>query len=255
MSVILQRNTVTARNQLELYLVDNINNPVNAAEISYTLYDMTSGVAVPIYQNADPVNPEVGEYYAAFFIPSNASLGRYRIQWSFRQLIGGPENLIQEEFEVVESVEQRFSITSGLVLDMVRRLRILLRDNNPARNARFRPPTHEGTINEYTRVFGYLWEDEELVEYLERGVDFVNLWPPLTGFNSIESMIQAQPAWRQTILMAAMSHALMALSIHWTSEDFSVAGEELITVTYDGKEVTLPISELFEVIYGPSSES
>lgn len=120
--------------------------------------------------------------------------------------------------------------------------------NCPDRNYRFRPPTHEGTINQFTRVFGYIWEDYEMVEYLERGVDYVNLVPPLTGFNTLDAMVRARPPWREMIIYAAMSHALMALSINWVAEEFSIHGSEKITVTTPEGDVSLTLEELYEAL-------
>lgn len=120
--------------------------------------------------------------------------------------------------------------------------------NCPDRNYHFRPPTSEGTINEFNRVFAYIWTDEELIEYMERGVDFVNLWPPETGYNGIDAMVQAKPAWRQMIFMAAIAHATMALSLNWIADEFSVVGEtEIEVVLPDDRSITLTIEELFEL--------
>jgi len=101
--------------------------------------------------------------------------------------------------------------------------------NCPDRNYHFRPPTSEGTINQFNRVFAYIWTDEELIEYMERGVDFINLWPPETGYNTIDAMVGGKPAWRQMILMAAIAHATMALSLNWIADefDYSIGGVSL----------------------------
>lgn len=223
MSATFVRGTMVGRGDLDLFTVDNSNQPINVFEISYAIYDATTGIDVLIGSDArTPINPDVGEYYAALEIPANARTGLYRIRWRFRETALSPDVIIMEEFSVLENeTVNPLSLYSPIVIDMVRRLRILLRDNSPDRNYRFRPPTHEDTINRFNRVFGYIWEDYELVEYMERGVDFVNLYPPETQFNTIDIMVQAKPAWRQMILMAAMAHALMALSINWVSEEFS----------------------------------
>lgn len=246
------RGTQTTRGDLALFTVDNANQPVNVAEISYALYDASSGVEVLLGSpNRAPINPAVGEYYAAFFIPANAEPGLYRLRWRFRETLSSPEAVVLEEFYVVEARETSpLELYSAGTLFMLRRLRISLRDQNPDRNYRFRPPTHEGTINQFNRVFGYIWEDHELVEFLDRGVDYVNLIPPLTGFQGLDGMIRARPAWREMVIYAAMANALMAISINWTAEEFSLRGDQLIDVELeDGEVLRLTMQELWEAIY------
>lgn len=120
--------------------------------------------------------------------------------------------------------------------------------NCPSRNYHFRPPTSEGTLGRNNRVFSYIWTDEELIEYMERAVDFINLWPPETHFNSMDKMVKAKPAWRQMVLMGAISHAALALTLNWIEEEFSLVGEEEITVYLpSGKEIDITIAELYAI--------
>ena len=104
---------------------------------------------------------------------------------------------------------------------MIRSLRILTRDFRPDRNYHFRPPTHEQTVGQYNRVFGYIWEDEELAEYLDRGLDMVIAYPPRTPFPSIDAMVQQQPEWKTLVLTAAQIHAYQALQANWVADEFS----------------------------------
>ena len=97
----------------------------------------------------------------------------------------------------------------------------LVVSNCPDRNYHFRPPAHEDTINQYNQVFGYIWEEEELVEYLDRGLDMIIAAPPRTPFNSIDQMAQYRPEWRTLLLTGAMMHALQALRINWAGDEFS----------------------------------
>ena len=101
--------------------------------------------------------------------------------------------------------------------------------NCPDRNYHFRPPTSEGTMSQKNRAFSYIWTDEELIEYMQRGVDFINMWPPETHWNSINQMVKNKPAWRQMILMAAIAHAAMALTFNWVADefDYSIGGVSL----------------------------
>lgn len=410
------RGKIMGSEDLALALVDGNDNPTDAYEISYAIYQVTSFGEVPVGTTVrKPVHPELGMYYASFQIPENADLGKYRIRWTFQQSTTSPQNTVMEEFRIVEPETYQTSLWTPIQADMIRRLRILLRDNCigeeeivevdvgdgelmevtmkelwevlhdpssriadtskeeklkkayskkalrvrslspegkvewkpiiavhkadtsnedivevstpegpmvltgghrvytsptskvdadqltkgsvvrggmntfsylqtvssvkqlpsrkhmydvevednhnlllmrsgtfvsncPDRNYHFRPPTSEGTMSEKNRVFSFIWTDEELIEYMERGVDFINLWPPETHWNSVDYMVKAKPAWRQMILMAAIAHATMALALNWISEEFSLVGEEEVTVYLpSGKEVSLPIGELYEI--------
>lgn len=123
--------------------------------------------------------------------------------------------------------------------------------NSPDRNYHFRPPTHEETIRQYNKVFGYIWEDDELLEYLETSMGRVIAAPPRTPFSSLDSMIQYRPEWATVLLTGAMIYALQAMQINWTVEEFSVVGETKIRVILpDGVEEDISIQELYEICYG-----
>jgi len=134
---------------------------------------------------------------------------------------------------------------------MIDKLRILIRDNNPDRNYRFRPPEHEGTIGCYNQVFGYIWEDYELACYLEVALLWWNSLPPETEhLHSLGILLQQKPVWATAVLWGAMIHALFALSINWISEEFSVVGETIVRVALpDGRVVDVSIAELYSICY------
>lgn len=93
--------------------------------------------------------------------------------------------------------------------------------NSPDRNYHFRPPTHEETVQQYNRVFGFVWEDEELVEYLINSLNMVSLSPPAVGFGSLDDMCTRAPAWSTVVLTGAAIYALQALMINWAQDEFS----------------------------------
>jgi hypothetical protein len=134
------RGQQLGRNDLNIYLVNAANTPVNAAEISYALYDFTTGqevlVGIPL---RIPANPSVGEYFASIIVPLDANLGEYRVRWTFREIIGGAQQQVVQEFSVTDkaglSTSSASMITGGAInataieYDLMGRLRILLRDN------------------------------------------------------------------------------------------------------------------------------
>lgn len=226
------------RNDLSLFLVDDLGVPTNAAEISYAIYfvDKSSGppgVEVLIGPSErTPVNPSIGEYYAALLVPPGASAGDYRIRWKFKNTIDGEEQEVVQEFGVTnpENPTDGISILSQCERDLIDKLRIMLRDNNPDRNYKFRPPEQEGVIKKYNRVFGYIWEDTELLCYLQMSLDWFNSLPPDTsGVSSLNQLCQQKPSWRTFILWGAAVHALFALSVNWVADefDYSIGGISL----------------------------
>lgn len=206
---------------LDICLENASGTPANAAEIYYSLYDFTTGrEALLGAPRRAPANPEVGKYFASIIIPLDANIGAYRVRWTFRETLGGPVHQAIQEFEVVDKAVTTTGF-NDCETDLVRRLRILVRDLAPDRNYHFRPPAHEETVNQYNRVFGYIWEDIELKEFLERSLDAISASPPRTPFQSISAMAQWRPEWRTLLLTGAANYALLALMVNWISEEFS----------------------------------
>jgi hypothetical protein len=133
MSTAFYKGQQLGREDLNIFLVSSSDVPVNAAEISYALYDYTTGMEVLLGPaKRTPVNPSVGEYYSSIIIPLDANIGSYRIRWTFRQSVGAAIQQVLQEFEVVDKVTASLMGTSTFTQiesDLMRRLRILLRDN------------------------------------------------------------------------------------------------------------------------------
>lgn len=121
--------------------------------------------------------------------------------------------------------------------------------NSPDRNYRFRPPEGEGTIGCYNQVFGYVWTDEEFADYLTIALDKWNLHPPETEeLRTVDMVCSQKPAWRAALLWGALVNAAQALAYNWTVNEFSVAPDTMVGVTLpDGREVVIPIAELYAI--------
>lgn len=226
----LTRGSITEPTDLDIEVLDGANQPVDPFEITYALYDVTTGSEVLIGSAArDPVRTGVGQYYAHFQVPENVAYGLYRIRWSITENAGDPVNTVLEEFEIVEPSTLQLVTFTATELDMIRRLRIRLRDNNPDRNYHFRPPTSSGTVNQFNRVFAYIWEDEELLEYLDQSVLLINSYPPATGFPDVNAMVAGQRNWIPWVITGAMAMAAMALTFNWIADefDYSIGGVSL----------------------------
>jgi hypothetical protein len=92
----------------------------------------------------------------------------------------------------------------------------------------FRPPASEKFIQGQTQVFGFIWEDEELLEYLYMAIDDFNTYPPVTGIQ-VADLWGGLRRWRTAILMRAAAFACFAIALNWISEEFqfSISGETL----------------------------
>jgi len=134
MGVIYTPGQVLDRGDLDVFLKNASGNPVNAFEITYGLVFVDPGppeALIPIGDQARiPINPSIGEYFASLMIPPNASLGNYRIKWAVREFAGAPQQLLVQEFGVVDTaaVASPTGGMSAVEADMVNSLRILLRD-------------------------------------------------------------------------------------------------------------------------------
>lgn len=248
MSVAFHRGQTLGADDLNVFLENSNGTPVNTAEISYGLFDFTTGqeVLLGVPQRA-PENPSVGDYFASIIIPLDANLGDYRIRWSFRETVNGPIQQVLQEFNVIDKTTSLVPLFTDCEDDLIRRLRILLRDNKPDRNYHFRPPAHEETIQQFNRVFGFIWEDEELKEYIERAIDMISAAPPRTVFTNCDQFVQCRPEWRTLLLNGAMMHALLAIMINWISDEFDY--------NIGGVSLTIEKSSKYESAYGAIRDS
>jgi hypothetical protein len=237
MSVIFQPGQTLGQGDLDIFLTNSGGNPANAYSITYAIFYVAPpdppGTEVLIGSPTRiPINPNVGEYYASLQIPSNATPGNYRIRWTFQQFASSPPQQVVQEWGVVApgSIVGPTTYTP-LTQGMIDKLRLLLRDQNPDKFYHFRPPETEANINNYNRVFGQVWEDAELYEYLERGLDWWNMMPPNTtlGLNTIDLLVTVKPEWRTAVLWEAIAHACFAVSLNWVVDefDYSIGGVSL----------------------------
>ena len=219
---------VLGRSDLNIFLHNSDNQRQDAYEIHYAIFDNTTGAELLIgAAERDPEHPEVGEYYASFRIPDFAPFGNYLIRWTFKQSAASADVQVVQEFGVYPS-DTRISETARFdpkELALIYSLRVMLRDNDPDRNYRFSPPNSQDALSKQTRVFGYVWTDDELSESLQRGLDTTNLMPPQTGFT-----IATLPTnWRTLVLTGAAIFALQALTLNQIHEEFgySIGGVSL----------------------------
>lgn len=258
MSVVFTQGQTLGRKDLNIFLYNTDHNPTNAYSISFAIYyvDPSTEDEVLIGSSArTPVNPAVGEYYAAIMVPASAQPGDYRIRWTFQESSTDSEQTVVQQWGVVaEGTTTSTSTMSACQAELVRRLRVMLRDNNPDKNYHFRPPEHEGTVGCYNQVFGYIWEDDELLDYLLISLDKWNMQAPETEeLSTIDMLCSKKPSWRAALLWGAVVHAAMALSFNWVADEFSIGGNVIISIFLpEGKVVEMSIQELWDVLHEAS---
>lgn len=234
MGVVFTQDQTLGRGDLDIYMSNSQGNPVNVYQINYAIYfvDPSTHQEVLIGNPSRvPVNPSVGEYYAALQIPSGASPGDYRIRWLFRETSTSAQEGAVQEFGVVSQQQQTTDRQySSCMADLIRKMRFLTRDNNPDRNYRFMPPEGEGNVGCYNQVFGYIWTDEEFAEYIEIALWKWNLHPPETEeLRTVEMLCSKKPAWKAALLWGALVNAAQALVYNWIANefDYSIGGISL----------------------------
>lgn len=245
MAVAFKRGQTLTKDDLMIGVRDTSGTLVDPAIITYSIFDYTTGVEVLIGSpNQIPSSTGVGLFYAPLLIPLDANLGVWVVRWNMRKQITDPIVQVVQEFQIVGDtvVTQVTSVSSEQLL--VRRLRILLRDNNPDRNYRFRPPNSEKFLQSQTEVMGYIWEESELYECILMSVDSFNAAPPVTGI----TVSDMPDRWRTVVLMGAAAHACRAVALNWVADEFSVRGDQEVTVLCEGQEITLPIAEIFSIL-------
>ena len=161
------RGSTSGPNELTIIVRDVSDNLIDPYLLRYAIFDYTTGMEVLIGSPVNtPVRTSLGKYYASFTFPADANVGLWRIRWTIQETAVDPVYESVEEFNVVGD-STVVSVTGDANMDaLIHSLRIILRDNNPDRNYRFRPPASEKFIQGQTQVFGFIWEVEELLEYL-----------------------------------------------------------------------------------------
>lgn len=228
----------------DLYIIirNNLGNQTDPYQINYEIYQRIQGLDILISpQRQSPLRLGVGHYYANYQIPGDSVPGDFYIKWIFRETPTTEESYATQEFAVVDGsviVESPYSQNSK---DLIRKLRFMLRDNNPDRNYHFMPPAQEEVIQGFTQKFGYVWEDEELYEYILFAVSDLNNTPPRENW-SIDNL-----PFRlySMVLYQAAANALRALAVNWAHEEWSgdVSG---VGLTIEKSSKYLSIKENFE---------
>lgn len=223
MSVAFQRGQTTGPGDLRISIKNASGQASDPYAITYSVFDFTTGIEVLIGEpNLVPYSTGVGEFYAPVLIPLDANIGDWVVRWNFKETPVSPIIQAIQNFNVVAASivtnKTGFRRPDLPKLDeLIKRLRIALRDNNPDRNYRFRPPATEKFLQTQTEVFGYLWEDEELYYYLLDAMYDFNAAAPAT----YETLDSIPMNWTAAIVVGAAARAVRAIALNWIADEFS----------------------------------
>jgi hypothetical protein len=231
----------------DLYIIvrNHLGNQSDPYSVSYEIYQRIQGMNILISpQNQQPLRLGVGHYFANYLIPSDSLAGDYYIRWTFEENSSSGENYATQEFAVVDGGVIVSSPYNDTEKSLIRKLRFILRDNNPDRNYHFMPPAQEEVIQGFTQKFGYVWEDEELYEYVDFAISDLNNRPPRESWD-----ISSLPdRLFSMVLSLAAATALRALAINWAHEEWGgdISG---VGLTIEKSSKYLAIKENFEASY------
>ena len=222
MSVAFKRGSTTGQGDLSITIRNTTGDLIDPYYLKYAVFDRTTGIEVLMGSPVcSPTRINVGQYYAQVVIPGDSNIGDWVIRWTIQEQSTDPVYQSVEMFNVVGDSTKVQSFTGNPNMDaMIYRLRILLRDNNPDRNYRFRPPESEKFIQGQTQVFGYIWEDEELLEYIYMAIDDFNTRPPVTGI-TVDDFASGLMRYRAPVILRAAIYACFAIALNWIANEFS----------------------------------
>jgi hypothetical protein len=135
MSVAFKPGQTLTQDDLKITVRSNLGVPVDPAYIRYSLFDDTTGLEVLIgAPDRIPATSGTGQFYVGATMPLDSNIGDWLVRWNIRETSTAPMVQVVQAFNIVkESVTT--SVTGNVLTDaLVRRLRIILRDNNPDRN-------------------------------------------------------------------------------------------------------------------------
>jgi hypothetical protein len=229
MAVAFIRGTTTGSSDLTITVRNSGGTLIDPYRIEYAIFDYTTGIEILMGSPVNtPAQISTGNYYASVNIPADSKIGVWRIRWTVQEYSTDPVYQSVQEFQVLGDTTIP-SFTGDINTDkLIYSLRIMLRDNNPDRNYRFLPPASEKYIQGQTQVFGFIWEDEELLEYIYMAIDDFNSRPPTSDIG-LSNLSSSERRWRTTIILRAAAFACFAIAMNWIANEFtySISGVSL----------------------------
>jgi hypothetical protein len=243
---------------LSILVRDSTGSLVDPAQISYSIFQISSQVPVKIRGAYDydltqpqampqatlasegamlvgqprmvPVRVSQGAYWASFTIPTTW-LGVYRIIWYLVQYQGQPEDQVTEDFVVqtIDPTSNSFEAPSSIIAPKpvttskyapaIMYVRELISDENPDRNYHFRPPTPGKVVAGYTTRVGYIWLDSTILRMLDIAISKLNTWNIKNLWNWTLDTVPVD--WGRCAAVGAASSCLLKEGARWSADEFS----------------------------------
>lgn len=212
---------------------------VSPYSVHYTLVDSTTGQDLIIGRPFKiPQKVSEGVFFAPWTVPLDEPSGAHRVKWTFKETADGAVQSVFTEFTVKAIQRCEVPEFGDCMNELIREMRLLLRDDNPDRDYHFQPPTAEKEIAGFTQIRGHRWPDDHLAEFILLGLDEVNGGAqPATVFE-LDELCGNDPTikrWKPLVFMFARSHAFESLASLWINEEFeySLNGISLTISRYD----------------------
>jgi hypothetical protein len=254
MSVAFKRGSTTGPSDLNITMRNSTGALIDPYRLTYAVFDRTTGIDVLMGSAVNqPVRLSIGQYYAQVTFPADCNIGDWVIRWTVQEISTDPVYQTVEMFNVVgDSTITSFTGDAGTDY-LIHRLRILLRDNDPDRLYRFSPPNSEKYIQGLTQVFGFIWEDEELLEHIYMAIDDFNTYPPVTGID-LSDLNGTMKRWRTAILYRAASLACLGATTLWTLNEFSysISG---VSLDLEKSSKYQAIADMYNNLYNQTTEA
>ena len=160
--VCFQRGQSLGENDLNIRILDNSIPPVptDPFDIKYSIFDRTSGIPVLVgLDRLDPVRKGTGHYYISWGVPADANIGDWQAIYYIKDTPTSQEQRVILNFCVVNPNVVTFGLIGSLSpegQELVRRLRVILRDNCFDGNTKLKVRTDENEEIELT--IAQLWE-------------------------------------------------------------------------------------------------
>jgi len=199
--------------------------------LTFSIYRTTNtGIDVLVLGETEAVRTRTGEYYAPFQVGEDWETGEHFISWKIIEYAGNEPQFREERFSIEDfCVQVDQPEYTDFEKDLLKKLRHVLRDNNPERNYHFMPPQKKARVKNYTPQFGFIWEDEELLDFLYLALDWINLYPPATNLQLRKLESTKQRSWRIMVIIGAAVLAIEAVALNWIADEFgySIGGVQL----------------------------
>jgi hypothetical protein len=178
-----------------------------------------------------------GVWYAPYQVPMDAPLGAYTLVWQI-VLNTGEVHQVEQLFYIEDVQALQSEGSSALyvldgqsvdktVMNLLKHLRIGLRDNNPDRNYHAVPPRSTKEVRGFSNRVGFIWTDEELMSYLSLALAELNSNNPKV--NRVYQLQQMPSYWLAILIDIARVRAIEALATNWEQDGFgyNIAGLSL----------------------------